>query len=194
VGLFERDAACVRIVLCVPAEWRDRFAEEVNGFTKVALVIGGATRQESVSRGVEALAESLDASNPALSVLVHDAARACLTHEVVARVLEGIAQHGAVTAAVPVVDSLCRAEEGVIANHVDRANLWAIQTPQGFVLQDLLAAHRQAAGQGIEALDDAALVARLRVVRVVEGDRLNIKVTQPGDLPIAQMISNKREQ
>ncbi len=193
VRCFVRDTACVQIMLCVPAQWESRFAEEVHDFSKVVMVHGGSTRQESVWRGVEALAASMSAQEGLMPVLVHDAARACVTPEVVARVLSGIVQYGAVTAGVQVVDSLCRAENGVIANHVDRADLWAIQTPQGFVLQDLLFAHRQAAEDGIEALDDAALVARLRPVHVVEGDRLNIKVTQPGDLAIAEMISEKRE-
>lgn len=193
VRCFERDPACGQIVLCVPAEWERRFSEEVREFGKVMIVHGGSTRQESVSRGVEALVARIRPDEQSMPVLVHDAARACVTPQVVARVLAGIATHGAVTAAVQVVDSLCRAENGVVATHVDRAHLWAIQTPQGFVLQDLLAAHRQATEGGIEALDDAALVARLRPVHVVEGDRLNIKVTQPGDLAIAEMISEKRE-
>jgi 2-C-methyl-D-erythritol 4-phosphate cytidylyltransferase len=193
VTCFEQDPACVRIVLCVPADWHGRFAQEVQGCAKVQIVLGGSSRQESVSKGVAALAASLDVNEEEFSVLVHDAARACISHEVIARVREGVARHGAVTAAVPVVDSLCRAEDGVIAHHVDRSHLWAVQTPQGFLLKDLVAAHRDAAEQGIEAFDDAALVARLRPVHVVEGDRFNIKVTQPGDLAIAEMISNKRE-
>lgn len=190
---FEQDPACVRIVLCVPAEWKDRFVDEVRDLSKVQVVLGGSTRQESVSKGIAALAASFGVAEAELPVLVHDAARACISPEVIARVREGIASHGAVTAAVQVVDSLCRAEDGVIAHHVDRSNLWAIQTPQGFLLKDLVAAHREAEEQGIEALDDAALVARLRPVHVVEGDRLNIKVTQPADLAIAEMISNKRD-
>jgi 2-C-methyl-D-erythritol 4-phosphate cytidylyltransferase len=193
VTCFEHDPECIRIVLCIPAEWHDRFAEEVQGCSKVQIVHGGATRQESVSKGVSALAASLGAGGVDMPVLVHDAARACISHEVIARVRAGVSRHGAVTAAVQVVDSLCRAEGGIIAHHVDRSHLWAIQTPQGFILGDLLTAHRNAAEDGIEALDDAALVARLRPVHVVEGDRLNIKVTQPGDLVIAEMISNTRE-
>ena len=192
VSCFEHDPDCVGIVLCIPAEWHERFAAEVQGCTKVQLVHGGATRQESVCNGVVALEASIGASQAELPVLVHDAARSCISREVIARVREGVARHGAVTAAVQVVDSLCRAEDGVISHHVDRAQLWAIQTPQGFILRDLLAAHREAATCGIEALDDAALVARLRPVHVVEGDRLNIKVTQPGDLAIAEMIRTTR--
>jgi 2-C-methyl-D-erythritol 4-phosphate cytidylyltransferase len=71
---------------------------------------------------------------------------------------------------------------------VDREALWSIQTPQGFLVKDLLAAHAAAEREGTQALDDAALVARVRPVQVVMGDRLNIKVTHPDDLRVARMI------
>jgi 2-C-methyl-D-erythritol 4-phosphate cytidylyltransferase len=80
----------------------------------------------------------------------------------------------------------------VIDSYVDRDALWVIQTPQGFILQDLLTAHRTAASDGIVALDDAGLVARLRPIHLVEGDRFNIKVTEPSDLPAAMRIIDGR--
>jgi 2-C-methyl-D-erythritol 4-phosphate cytidylyltransferase len=91
-----------------------------------------------------------------------------------------------------VVDSLCRSQSQVIDSYVDREALWVIQTPQGFILQDLLVAHRTAASEGIAALDDAGLVARLRPIHLVEGDRFNIKVTEPSDLPAAIRILDAR--
>jgi 2-C-methyl-D-erythritol 4-phosphate cytidylyltransferase len=116
-------------------------------------------------------------------VLVHDAARCFLSYEVIESVLDGIAKHGAVTAAVKVADSVCRAgADEVISEYIDRAGLYAVQTPQGFILKDLLRAHRNAKEQQITALDDAGLVARLRPVKIVAGDRDNLKVTERGDL------------
>jgi 2-C-methyl-D-erythritol 4-phosphate cytidylyltransferase len=191
VGAFARDADCELVVVCVPAQWRERFEQELSGYSRVAVVNGGATRQESVRNGIEYLATSQQfASNSC--VLVHDAARCCVTPQVVERVVNGVRSYGAVTAAMRVVDSLCRSQSQVIDSYVDRDALWVIQTPQGFILQDLLTAHRTAASDGIVALDDAGLVARLRPIHLVEGDRFNIKVTEPSDLPAAMRIIDGR--
>ena len=187
VAVFDRDRDCKAIVLCVPAAWREECERQVSFAGRVAVVNGGATRQESVSCGVSALVEKFDVQDDSV-VLVHDAARCCLTPEIVERVVQGVSEHGAVTAAVPIYDALSRAENRTLTTYVDREALWSIQTPQGFLLQDLLAAHAAAERDGIQALDDAALVARVRPVQVVMGDRLNIKVTHPDDLRVARMI------
>jgi 2-C-methyl-D-erythritol 4-phosphate cytidylyltransferase len=136
---------------------------------------------------VSALVEKFGVQDDSI-VLVHDAARCCVTPEVVERVVKGVREHGAVTAAVPIFDALSRAESGTLTTYVDREALWSIQTPQGFLVKDLLAAHAAAEREGTQALDDAALVARVRPVQVVMGDRLNIKVTHPDDLRVARMI------
>lgn len=187
VGAFARDPLCSTIVVCVPGQWRDRFEQELSEVACVHVINGGATRQESVKNGVEHIATSLRLSEDTC-VLVHDAARCCVTSEVIARVVSGVREHGAASAAVRVVDSLCRAQSPIIEGYVDRESLWAIQTPQGFLLKDLLAAHRAAWQEGVTALDDAALVARIRPIHLVEGDRFNIKVTEPADLPAATRI------
>lgn len=182
VGVFARDPRCCLVVVCVPSAWREHFEREMVGYKNIAVVDGGATRQESVRNGVEHLFGQLPEDT---CVLVHDAARCCLTSQVVERVVAGVQAHGAVSAAVRVVDSLCRSKSQTIDQYVDRESLWAIQTPQGFQLSDLMRAHREAAQEGIVALDDAGLVARIRPVHLVEGDRFNIKVTEPSDLPAA---------
>lgn len=191
VQLFCSHQMCEHIVVCVPEEWRSQCVTDLDGCRNCTLVAGGATRQDSVSRGIEAL-YNLPSSRPEMPVLVHDAARCCITLDVVQRVIDGVAQHRAVTAAVPIVDSLCRAGDGAITQYVDRSSLWAVQTPQGFLLRDLREAHIRASQQGVDALDDASLVAEICPVHIVEGDRLNIKVTQPGDLRIANLVASAR--
>lgn len=181
--------------MCVPPDWAPRFAEHLVPSPKVHLVHGGATRQESVRNGVEALAELVrgDGEDEAsVCVLVHDAARCCVSSEIIERVCKGVSLYGAVTAAVPVPDSLSRVSDGVISETVDRTNVWAVQTPQGFYLQELRSAHFAARVDNVAALDDASLVARVRSVRVVEGDRMNIKVTHPQDLKVAEEIVRVR--
>lgn len=191
VSLFAADESCERIVVCAPPVHRSEFQDALAPYRDVLVVDGGSTRQESVMLGVSAL-EAEGVSLGDVAVLVHDAARCCLSQEVIARVLAGVAKHGAVTAAVPVVDSLCRVSDGRIESYVDRASAWSIQTPQGFLGNELLEAHRSAVAEGLEALDDAALVARIRPVSVVLGDRLNIKITQPEDLSVAAAALSRR--
>jgi 2-C-methyl-D-erythritol 4-phosphate cytidylyltransferase len=191
VATFHADLRCECLVVCVPEEWRQDFTERLDSFSRVLIVPGGETRQESVFRGLKAL-EISKMITEEMIVLVHDAARCCVTQEVIDRVVAGVINHGAVTAAVPVVDSLCRARDGVIQGYVDRTDAWAIQTPQGFVATDLMKAHTAAREEGTQALDDAALVATFRPVHIVQGDRFNIKVTQPEDLSVAGSIVGRR--
>ena len=192
---FLRDSRCEHIIVCVPAEWEAQFAAHLNPALKTRLILGGATRQESVRNGVEALADivkTIGGDEASVCVLVHDAARCCVSSEVIGRVVHGVAQYGAVSAAISIPDSLSRVSDGVITETVDRQGVWAIQTPQGFNLQELRAAHFAARVDNFVGLDDASVVARLRPVRVVEGDRLNIKVTHPQDLKIAEEIVRAR--
>lgn len=191
VTRFHDEPDCERVVVCVPEAWKEAFASDLAGLPKTRIVLGGSSRQESVYNGLQALADE-ERRDMDTVVLVHDAARCCVTPDVIRRVVDGVARHGAVTAAVPVVDSLCRAEDATIQGYVDRERVWAIQTPQGALLGELVEAHRQAKEAEIEALDDAGLVARIRPVQVVEGDRMNIKVTQPGDLEIARLVLRGR--
>jgi len=190
VDTFAREERCTRIVVCVPAEWQTQFAEALRGIENLSMIPGGPTRQDSVRYGVEHLSEGLGVGHET-TVLVHDAARCCVSSGVINRVVDGVREYGAVTAAVKVIDTTCAVEATqTIVNYVDREALWSVQTPQGFILGDLLQAHREAHRDGITALDDASLVARLRPVRVVPGDRLNVKVTEPADLRLVQRSSD----
>ena len=147
------------------------------GLGEVRLVEGGEHRQDSVRAGLAAV--------PAAEyVLVHDAARPLCPPDVFHRVLAAADEHGAATAAVPVVDSIKRVDaEGRVLATLDRAELVAVQTPQGFHATLLAEAHRAALAAGIRADDDCALVERIgHEVRVVMGDPTNLKVTRPADL------------
>lgn len=139
-------------------------------------ILGGATRQESVRRGLEALtAETPD------RVLIHDAARPLVDAGVISRVVAALGSVPAAIAAMPVVDSLRRAGEGP----VDRDGLWQVQTPQGFRFDAILAAHRLAA-HGL-ATDDATLAEQAGIpITLTEGAMSNLKITRPGDIATAE--------
>jgi 2-C-methyl-D-erythritol 4-phosphate cytidylyltransferase len=146
----------------------------------VRYVEGGSTRQESVRH--------LVAAASARYVLVHDVARPFLPADVVTRVMAAVREHGAATAALAVADTVVT-EAG---DELDRSQLRAVQTPQGFERELLLVAHEEAAAAGAAATDDAALVRRLgRRVALVEGSPLLMKVTRPEDLVVAEALARR---
>ena len=148
-------------------------------------VAGGATRQQSVRNGLEALAE-----NPPRLVLVHDAARPFVSTEVIGNVIDACDEaHGAIPV-VPITETVKRVEAGEIGATIPREALATAQTPQGFPFAALLDAHRRAAEAGSNDLTDDAAVAALTglTVRAVEGDRANMKITTPADFAAAERM------
>ncbi len=144
------------------------------------VVSGGPTRQATVAL--------LLAATECRWVLVHDAARPFLDADTLRRVLAALPSARALSVAMPVADSLVHAGDG---HTVDRAPLWAVQTPQAFERRLLLDAHAAARAQGAAATDDAALVRRLGVaVALVNGGPHLMKVTTPGDLRLAEAYAS----
>ncbi len=145
---------------------------------------GGARRQDSVRNGLYTLT-ACDL------VVVHDGARPLVTPGMISHGIAAAAETGAATAAVPVVDTLKAArEDGTIIRTVPRDGLWAVQTPQVFRYDLLLAAHERITD---DVTDDCAMVERLgHPVRVYETSRLNLKVTTVEDLQIADALLRRR--
>jgi 2-C-methyl-D-erythritol 4-phosphate cytidylyltransferase/2-C-methyl-D-erythritol 2,4-cyclodiphosphate synthase len=159
-------------------------------FPKVtSIVVGGATRQESVAIG-------LNHTTPEAGLIViHDGARPLCPVAVFSRVIAVAREAGAATAAVPVTDTVVRADvAGQLAETLTRSELRAVQTPQAFRRELIIRAHARAKADGFLGTDDAALVVRLgRPVVLVEGDRRNIKLTNQDDLAIAGHWLNGEE-
>jgi len=143
-------------------------------------VFGGAERQDSVRLGLESLADL----SPKL-VLIHDSVRPFADPTVFDRVIDAISTTNGVIPAVPVADTLKRAEKNRITDTVDRADLWRAQTPQGFPFAKILAAHRSAKGQN---KTDDAMVAEAAglAVNIVPGAEANVKITTEEDLMRAE--------
>ncbi|SBO42995.1 2-C-methyl-D-erythritol 4-phosphate cytidylyltransferase [Cyanobium sp. NIES-981] len=150
----------------------------------VTWILGGDTRQESVSRGLAALPPE------AAGVLIHDGARCLVEPALLARCAAAVEAGAAVIAATPVTDTIKQVDErGAIEATPDRRRLWAAQTPQGFPVADLRAAHAVAAREGWSVTDDAALFERLgRSVQVMQSPPSNIKLTTPFDLIVAEAV------
>ncbi|MGQ0673612.1 MAG: bifunctional 2-C-methyl-D-erythritol 4-phosphate cytidylyltransferase/2-C-methyl-D-erythritol 2,4-cyclodiphosphate synthase [Hyphomicrobium sp.] len=144
-------------------------------------IVGGATRQESVRLGLEALAAA-----PPDAVLVHDAARPLIDEATVQRILEALRTAPAAIAAIPVVDTLKRAGPGaaLVEATPSRENLWRAQTPQGFHFAPILDAHRRAASAGRSVFTDDAEIAEWAglPVALVMGAERNFKLTTEADM------------
>jgi len=198
------------IVVTAPAEHLDAFVVALAATPtedpgtpspgpRVRVVAGGATRQASVAAGLAALGADLDAGT---TVLVHDAARPFAPAELVARVVAAVAAgHEAVVPGLPVTDTVKRvgpADAGgaePVRATVERADLRAVQTPQGFTLGLLRRAHDEAArhahDESLAATDDAGLVERLgHAVWVVAGDERAAKITTARDLRVAELLGD----
>ena len=154
-------------------------------FTRKLLepVFGGATRQDSVRAGLQ----RLKAHSPR-NVLIHDAARPFAGAALIGRVIEGLVEHDGAVPALAVTDTLKRATDGRIEGTLDRANLWGVQTPQGFHFEKILAAHRAAAKAGkTDFTDDSALAEWHGLdVALVAGAPANVKLTTREDFALAQ--------
>jgi len=150
---------------------------------------GGSTRQESVQLGLSALPAD------AKSVLIHDGAR-CLVSPLVFDEISRIVLDGeAVIAASQVVDTIKKVnDKGEIIDTPPRSDLWCAQTPQGFPVEQLKHAHRQAIFNGWSVTDDASLFERLGIpVKIYDAGPSNIKVTTPFDLVIAESILSSKQ-
>jgi len=160
----------------------------------VQWILGGDTRQDSVSRGLEALPAEAEA------VLIHDGARPlvepALLERCVVVLAEAMVVGAGIVAATPVTDTIKEVDgRGTITATPDRSRLWAAQTPQGFGVAQLRLAHATARSEGWSVTDDAALFERLGLpVRVLESPPSNIKLTTGFDLTIAEAVLAARRQ
>ena len=150
---------------------------------RIVIVHGGATRQQSVLAGLAALRDFAPDA-----VLIHDAARPFADADLIARVIDGVDESTGALPALPVADTLKRGAEGLVGETVDRASLYAAQTPQGFPYAAILAAHERAARVGQASFTDDASIAEWAglPVRLVEGSPDNTKLTLAGEIAAAE--------
>jgi 2-C-methyl-D-erythritol 4-phosphate cytidylyltransferase/2-C-methyl-D-erythritol 2,4-cyclodiphosphate synthase len=186
---FQDHPEIKEIVIAGAEEELDRLRDAAAAFPKVSAVVrGGATRPESVGLGLAAMSGTCDI------ILVHDAARPCVTTETISRVIDASRACGAAVPGLPVSDTVKRAgNDGLILETVPRAGLWTVQTPQGARLERLKAAYDRL-GPGVAQYTDEASVLEAAgfPVHVVEGDPDNLKVTLPGDLERARAVLGAR--
>lgn len=163
---------------------------EQYGLPKVKRVIpGGKERQDSVYNGLKALDGKISV------VVIHDGARPLADSALISRSIRSLdADCDGVVVAVPVKDTVKEAREErdsefVVRRTLDRALLWAVQTPQVFHIEKIRHAHEKARSEGLHATDDASLVEKYGGrIKIIEGSPRNIKITTPEDALIAEAL------
>ena len=185
ITLVERAFAALskvvdEIVITAPSGFEDEFRKIVGDSAKV--ITGGVLRSDSVKLAVAAISSSVE------KILVHDAARGLATSDLAARVLKELESEEAVIPVLQVIDTVKEVDAaGYVRNTLDRNQLRAVQTPQGFSKSVLLRAHEASE----DATDDAALVEALGIkVKTIPGEALALKITNPEDIAVAVSLLN----
>ena len=177
---FRRHPGIAVVQAVIHADDQRLYAEAAAGLDLAGPTVGGASRQESVRRGLEHITVLAPER-----VLIHDAARPFVDAGTIDRVLAALTAAPGAIAALPVTDTLKRGAGEQVIGTVPREDLWRAQTPQGFRFAEILAAHRAAAGA--ELTDDAAVAEQAGLaVALVDGAADNIKITTAEDLARAE--------
>ncbi len=163
------------------------------GFTgRVQVVEGGDHRQDSVARALAAVHAAPDDV-----VLVHDAVRPLIDAATIERTIDAVVEHGAAIVALPAVDTIKQVERtahgAIITSTIPREFIVQAQTPQGFRFGLLQQSFADATADGFVGTDEASVVERAgHPVAVVPGSPVNLKITQPGDLELAEYYLKQR--
>ena len=191
-----------QLLVVVAEEDREEFDRKFGahaGCLNIEVCQGGLERSDSIRNALLQVRSDIDL------VAIHDAARPCLAPAWIERVFAAAAKHQAAILAVPMASTLKRVQQGRVPSRdkmgqpitmatrivetVDRANLWAAQTPQVFERELLLEAYAALPPDQPPPTDDAQLVERLgKPVAIVEGSPLNLKITTQDDLKLAEQI------
>jgi 2-C-methyl-D-erythritol 4-phosphate cytidylyltransferase len=159
---------------------------------RVQVVEGGDNRQESVANALTALPAEADDL-----VLVHDAVRPLIDAATIERTIDAVAENGAAIVGLPAVDTIKQVERtahgALITSTIPREFVVLAQTPQGFRYGLLKRAFAEAMADGFVGTDEASVVERAGLpVAVVHGSQVNLKITQPGDLELAEFYLRQR--
>jgi 2-C-methyl-D-erythritol 4-phosphate cytidylyltransferase len=156
------------------------------------VVAGGDNRQESVAHALEAL----DCADDDI-VLVHDAVRPLIDVATIERTIDAVIEHGAAIVGLPAIDTVKQVERtahgALITSTIPREYVVLAQTPQGFRFGLLQRAFAEATADEFVGTDEASVVERAgHAVAVVPGTQVNLKITQPGDLALAEFYLSQR--
>ncbi len=172
------------------------YGEKFGFAGRVFVVEGGDTRQESVVNALNAINEGRGGDEEDI-VLVHDAVRPLIDAATIERTIDAVAEHGAAIVGLPAIDTVKQVERtahgALVTSTIPREFVVLAQTPQGFRCGLLRRAFAEATADGFVGTDEASVVERAgHAVAVVPGSQVNLKITQPGDLALAEFYLRQR--
>lgn len=179
------------IVLVVEEPYFAKVESEIRPLQKkkpIHLVVGGATRQASSFQALKYIQKKLPET---AFVFIHDVARPLISSELIDQVADVVKKHYAVTLGLPIHSSVISSNQGdLIDNYIPRQQLFLAQTPQAFHFPTIYEAHQTAIHQNISsATDDASLIKIMnKEVKIINGSRLNFKITHDDDLALLKAI------
>jgi 2-C-methyl-D-erythritol 4-phosphate cytidylyltransferase len=196
---FASVARVAHISVAVRKNEMERVQAQISeyGFAdRVQVVEGGDSRQESVAHALAAI-ESKGGAVADDVVLVHDAVRPLVDAATIERTIDAVQEHGAAIVGVPAVDTIKQVERtahgALVTATIPRESIVYAQTPQGFRFGLLRSAFAEAMAVGFAGTDESSLVERAgHPVAVVQGSAINLKITQPGDLELAEFYLRQR--
>jgi 2-C-methyl-D-erythritol 4-phosphate cytidylyltransferase len=189
--VFQRSPDIDEIILVVLEEDIQKVRQmivESRRISKVRHVLaGGEQRQDSVRNGLAVIGNDVEI------VLIHDAVRPFVSEDLIHAVVREAEIHGAVTAGMPVKDTIKRVDRnGTVLETLDRQVLWMTQTPQAFKRYLIQEAYRKADADRFYGTDDASLVERMGFqVKMIAASYANFKITTPEDLLMAEFLIKK---
>lgn len=188
VDAFVKARAAAVVVVCPESRWVETGLADARFPIPVRRVDGGAERQDSVAAGLAALPPETR------MVAVHDGARPLVTPDGIRACLAAAEQSGAATCAHPVVDTLKRsdADGRSLPEKVSRECLWGMETPQIFRLELLQRAYAYVRSEHLVVTDEVSAVEALGVPTQLVAGEVNLKITLPGDLELAELIWKNR--
>lgn len=168
------------VILVLHAEDLDRAPD----MPELVVTTGGHERAESVGAGLKAVPFGIN------NILIHDVARPCVSHSTISDVIAALDHSKGASPALPVTDALWTGSDGFVSGTKDRTGLYRAQTPQGFHLDAITAAHAAYEGTATDDVE-VARAAGIEVV-IVAGDENNLKITLPADFARAESILERR--
>lgn len=195
VRVFLKCGIVDSIALCVPRDYMEYTRNVLSRYSdtcgKVSVIEGGADRTGSLENACRFFRSGKETS-PDDVIITHDCVRPFVTDEIIFSSVNEAMLHGGATAAIPCVDTVCFSSDGKVIESVpDRSKLYSVQTPQTFLLEDFCEILYSLSAEEKSRVTDASAVFRMRgrTVALSKGSPSNIKITHPGDIPVAEKLA-----
>lgn len=195
IEVFENHPAIDAVVVVCLEDWIPFLEKKLVHYDiekVVAVVPGGATGQESIRHGLDALAERVGEE---ATVLVHDGVRPLISPDTISECIASVEERGSAITVTPAIETIVQEENGEVVNVIERQACRMAKAPQCFSLGELLNAHRRAQEDGLgDFIDSASLMRHYgHTLYTVEGTPENIKITTPSDFYIFRAFVDARE-